>query len=222
MITRRAFLNLFICILLAFAVGDCGQIAVAATAALSPGNPAALMPAIMRAYKAGKGEIVIPPGVYKLPEPRGGFYMSFNHLKNFRIIGNGVTLLRTDPTKGGIQFVHCRNVTLEGVTLRCDPIPYTQGRIIAMSRKKRFLDIRINKGYQSDLTNPARFSATPLSIVCSAKTFRIKPGTRDIFPNKITKIGRRKFRITHGLQNRAAEETEITGIFGYRDITQRI
>ena len=149
----------------------------------------------MWAYHSGRGQIVIPPGVYKLPEPRGGVYLSFDNMKNFRIIGKGVTLRRTDPTKGGIQFKHCRNVTLEGVTLRCDPIPYTQGRIIAMSRKKHFIDIRINKGYQRDLTNPARFPESPLSIVCSPKTFRIKPGTRDIFPNKITKIGRRKFRV---------------------------
>ena len=195
MVMRHTFGNLFSCILLALTVAGGGQSAVSATVALSPKNPEALMSAITRAYHSGRGEIVIPPGVYKLPEPRGGFYLSFDNMKNFRIIGKRVTLLRTDPTKGGIQFTHCRNVTLEGVTLQCDPIPYTQGRIIAMSRKKHFIDIRINKGYQRDLTNPARFSESPLGIVCSPKTFRIKPGTRDIFPGKITKIGRRKFRI---------------------------
>ncbi len=195
MITRLALLNLFSCALLALTVAGGGQRALAAAVALSLGNPEALMPAIMRAYHSGRGEIVIPPGVYKLPEPGGGFYLSFDNMKNFRIIGKGVTLLRTDPTKGGIQFTHCRNVTLDGVTLRCDPIPYTQGRIIAMSRKKHFIDIRVNKGYQTDLTNPARFPQSPLSVVCSPKTFRIKPGTRDIFAGKITKIGRRKFRI---------------------------
>ncbi|MGC9259052.1 MAG: hypothetical protein ACP5I8_03100 [Phycisphaerae bacterium] len=150
----------------------------------------------MLAYHSGRGEIVIPPGVYKLPESRGGFYLAFDHLKNFRIVGRGVTLLRTDPTKGGIQFTHCRNVTLEGVTLRCDPIPYTQGRIIAMSRKKHFIDIRINKGYQTDLTNPARFFVPgSFGMVFSPKTFRIKPGTKDLFPGRITKIGRREFSI---------------------------
>jgi hypothetical protein len=193
---RHAFLNVFICSLLALTVMGRACNTVAATAALSPKNPSALMPAIMRAYHSDRGEVVIPPGVYRLPEPRGRFYLSFDNMKNFRIVGKGVTLLRTDPTKGGIKFDQCQNVTLDGVTLRCDPIPYTQGRIIAMSRKKHFVDIRICRGYQRDLTNPARFPESPLSIVCSPTTYRIKPSTRDIFPGKVTKIGRRKFRIT--------------------------
>lgn len=47
-----------------------------------PSNPAALLPAIMRAYRTGKGIFIIPPGVYKLPQPQGGFYWSFNNMRN--------------------------------------------------------------------------------------------------------------------------------------------
>ncbi len=187
--------ELFIGVLLAFAGAGSVRAAPSTAVILSPGHPGELMPAILRAYHSGMGQIMIPPGIYKLPEPHGAFYLSFDNLRNFRIRGKGVTLLRTDPTKGGIQFTHCRNVTLEGVTLRCNPIPFTQGRIVAMSRRKNYIDIRINKGYQTDLTNSARFPSWPLGMVFSAKTFRIKPGTRDIFPRQITKIGRREFRI---------------------------
>ena len=183
---------------LTFAGGVRG--APSAAVALSPSHPEELLPTIMRAYHSGRGRFVIPPGVYKLPEPRGGFYLSFDNMRNFRIVGRGVTLLRTDPTKGGIQFTHCRDVTLDGITLRCDPIPFTQGRIIALSAKTHFLyihtmDIRINRGYQTDLTNPARFGAGSFGMVFSPETCQIKPGARDIFPGKITKIGRRTFRI---------------------------
>ena len=192
---KQNTLNMVSCILLGLAVVCGNKISLAGAVAPGPENPGALLPAIMRAYRSGRGQVVIPPGVYKLPDPRGGFYLSFNNMKDFRIIGKGVTLLRTDPTKGGIEFTHCRNVTLDGITLRCDPIPYTQGRIVAMSRKKHFMEVRINRGYQRDLTNPMRFSGSPLTMVFSPKTFRIKPGTRDIFPNKIIKIGRGDFRI---------------------------
>lgn len=72
---------------------------------LGPDNPAALMPTIVRAYHSGAGQIVIPPGVYKLPEPSGGFYMAFEKRKDFRSIGKDVTLLRSDPTQGGIRMV---------------------------------------------------------------------------------------------------------------------
>ncbi len=188
--------NLFSGTLLAIAIAGGGQRAVAA-AALSPANPSALMPSILQAYHADRGEIVIPPGVYKLPEPRGGFYWSFNNMRNFRIIAKGVTLLRTDPTKGGIHFNNCRNVALDGVTLRCDPIPYTQGRIIAINHGKDSLVVRINKGYQADLANPSRFGPHPLGTVFSPRTFRILPGSQDFTWGKITPIGPRVFRCQH-------------------------
>ena len=171
--------------------------AIPATPPPGPKNPAALLPAIMRAYRAGKGEFIIPPGAYKLSEPRGRFYWSFDNMRNFRIIGKGVTLLRTDPTKGGIEFNNCRNITLDGVTLRCDPIPYTQGRIIAINHKKDSMVLRINKGYQTDLTNPARFGANPAGTVFSPKTFRILSGSLDFSWGKITPIGPREFRCLH-------------------------
>ncbi len=188
--TRHPFWNLFCGAILTLVAVSGSRGAIAAIAALSPRNPSALMPAIMQAYHADWGEVVIPPGVYKLPEPRGGFYLSFDHMKSFRIIGKGVTLLRTDPTKGGIEFHRCRNVTLDGVTLRCDPIPYTQGRIIAMSRKKHFLDVRINSGYRTDIPDPLM-----VATVFNPQRFQITAGSCDIFSHHITSIGRRTFRI---------------------------
>lgn len=168
--------------------------------AFGPNNPAALMPAIMKAYRSGRGEFVIPPGVYKLPEPHGGFYLSFDRLKYFRIIGNGVTLLRTDPTKGGIQFDHCRNVTLEGVTLRCDPIPYTQARIIAVGRNHHGLTVRICKGYAADLTNTTRFSPHPLGVIFSPHGDHLIPSVRNMaWPlHRISRVGSREFHLVCG------------------------
>jgi hypothetical protein len=118
-------------------------------------------------------------------------------MKDFQIIGKGVTLLRTDPTKGGIEFTHCRNVTLDGITLRCDPIPYTQGRIVAMNWKARLVYFHICNGYEMDLTNLSHFTDTPMGTVFNSKTLRInKPGTSGInlTINKIVKIGPDEFR----------------------------
>ncbi|MGC9261495.1 MAG: right-handed parallel beta-helix repeat-containing protein [Phycisphaerae bacterium] len=166
---------------------------------LGPNNPAALVPAAMLAYNSGKGEFVIPPGVYRLPQPsRGSYaYLSFSYLRNFRIVAKGVTFLRSDPALTCISFHRCQGVTLDGPTLRCDPLPYTQGRIIAMNRKKRWLEIRICKGYQADLSNPARFNSHPTGTVYSPRTFRIKPGTVDINEGGIVGLGNREFRVTH-------------------------
>ncbi len=179
------------CILFTSVLAVCTRSNVALGVALDSSHPEALMSAIMHAYRSGSGQIVIPHGVYKLPEPRGGFYLSFKEMKNFRIVGKGVTLLRTDPTKGGILFDHCSNVTLEGFTLRCDPLPYTQGRVIALSDSGALSQVvRICRGYRNDL---ASFSTT---TVFGSKTRRIWPGETPISPQQIKKIGRRTFRLT--------------------------
>ena len=183
-------LNVVIYALLGLAVACGNKISLAGAVAPDPENPGALLPAIMRAYHSGRGQIVIPPGVYKLPEPRGGFYLSFNNMKDFRIIGKGVTLLRTDPTKGGIQFTHCRNVTLDGITLRCDPIPYTQGRIIALRNTGIPIRlVRICRGYR---TNMASFTNI---TVFSARRRWIWPGMTPFHVHDIKRLGVRTFRI---------------------------
>ena len=163
-----------------------------------PNCPSALLPTIMRAYARGAGEYVIPRGVYKLPDPQGGFYLSFSKMRNFRIVGNGVILLRADPTKGGIEFSNCRNVTLAGVTLRSDPIPYTQGRILAVGPRQTSLVLRICKGYAADLTNPARFSPHPSGTVFRSRAggYKAKPGTWNaVYICRITRIGPREFKM---------------------------
>lgn len=164
---------------------------------LGPDNPSLLVAAIMHAYSAGKGEFVIPPGLYRLPQPSRGSsaYLSFSHLRNFRIVAKGVTFLRSDPALTCISFYRCQNVSLEGATLRCDPLPYTQGRIIAMSRKKRWLTLRICRGYQTDLTNPARFNSHPTGTVYSPKTFQIESRAVDINEARIAKLGNGRFRV---------------------------
>ncbi len=166
---------------------------------VGPNNPSVLMPAIMQAYNHGAREYVIPHGIYKLPDPHGGFYLSFSKMRNFRIIGKGVTLLRTDPTKGGILFNHCRNVTLTGVTLRCDPIPYTEGTIIALGPHHTNLTLRVCKGYAADITNPVRFSRHPAGTVFRSRAsgYQIKPGNWNaVYIRRIQKTGPRKFRIS--------------------------
>ncbi len=172
---------------------------------LGPDNPAALLPAIMEAYRAGRSQFVIPPGVYKLPEPRGGFYLSFGNMKNFRIIGKRVTLLRTDPTKGGVRFTDCRRVAIEGVTLRCNPFPYTQARVTAINAKARWLDVRVCRGYPSDLGNTRRFrmNLPPgpwiYRQVCgnffNPHSYQRIAGTMDTLFVKSVRIGPRGFRL---------------------------
>lgn len=182
------------CILFTSVLAVCTRSDVALGVALDSSHPEALMSAIMHAYRSGSGQIVIPHGVYKLPEPRGGFYLSFKEMKNFRIVGKGVTLLRTDPTKGGILFDHCSNVTLEGFTLRCDPLPYTQGRVIAVDPAGGYIDLQLCQGFPS-LGIIGEFAPSGFGDLFNPKTRRIVGGTPDVGYDRVNSLGSGRYRL---------------------------
>ncbi len=174
-----------------------GQASAAAPVIPTPSHPSSLMPAIMRAYRTGLGGIVIPPGVYKLPQPRGSYYLSFDNMRNFRIIGKGVTLLRTDPTKGGIEFNHCRNVDIDGLTLRCDPIPFTQARIAAIDPQTKSITVQICRGYPNlTVVNPGGpHLLSYFGNIFNPRTFRISHGSPDIWYTRRDDLGGGRFRL---------------------------
>src|SRR5690606_9354848 len=45
-----------------------------------------------------------------------------------------------------------RGITLRNVFLDMDPVPYTQGRIVAINASNRSIDVSIEAGYESPVT----------------------------------------------------------------------
>lgn len=166
---------------------------------LGPAHPAALLPAIMHAYESGAKQIRIPPGNYKLPKPKGAYYLTFKNIKNFSIIAPGVTLLLADAAKGGILFSHCRNVELRGLTLRIDPLPFTEGRIVAVGKHHRSLTFRVARGYSAAQFQKAKFPSGSVGTIFDPHTFEMIPGNWNFVGPRahhpVTQLGPRKFRI---------------------------
>lgn len=164
------------------------------TLGISPADPASLARGIRLAADAGCTGVVIPPGTYALPVSSDRFTLLLVGLSNFYIDARGVTLLFTDPAKGGIAFRRCTGVTLRGATLRHDPLPFTQGEIEAISPDGHAYDVRIAAGYPSDLTNAAHFSRTPLGYVFDPATHQWKAGTIDLAATSVDDLGGGLFR----------------------------
>lgn len=150
---------------------------------------------IMRAYRSGDGSVIVPPGIYELGFSSEAAYLSFRKIRNFQIIGHGVTLVRSDPTKGCFSFSHCRNVELRGFTLCCDPFDFTQGRIIAIGRRRSYFDMRVCKGYPLDFTDQRRFPLPAFGMVFSPKTHLIETGSNDIHSSHVMRISKGVFRV---------------------------
>jgi hypothetical protein len=129
---------------------------------LSPDHPENLQAAIRFAIKYKASELVIPPGVYRLPPlPTGGgpdaWHIVVENASDLAIKAEGVTLVFTDRFRSGITFQKCTNVSFSGATLRKEAVTFTQGRVEAFSADGSQIDVRIAAGYPTDLLDPKAF-----------------------------------------------------------------
>lgn len=147
-------------------------------------QPADFRPLVQKALQNGEKRIVIPPGVYRLAPPGGqGAIWTLNNVHDVEIIADNVTLLGTKLTLA-LTLNRCRNVSLQGLTLDYDPLPFTQGTIVAIAEDKNSIDIRIHDGYprqpyaRIDLVDPqTRFRKKGMPFLWGTKATMIAPDT---------------------------------------------
>ena len=54
---------------------------------------------------------------------------------------------------------HCTNLTIRGLTIDYDPLPFTQGRIVKMSADKKVHEIELFDGYpRTDTIIPFKYA----------------------------------------------------------------
>ena len=98
-----------------------------------------------KAIKAGLRPIVIPTGRYRVT-PRQRQHLVLRDLRDVQIVADGVEMICTETTRA-MTISNCRNVTLRGMTIDYDPLPYTQGRIVKLSENNTVHDIELFDGY---------------------------------------------------------------------------
>jgi len=115
------------------------------TALQHPIDPFDMQGFIDRELGEGNKKIVIPPGRYRV-KPKNRQHLALKDLKNVEIIANGVELICTETTRA-LTINNCRDVTVRGLSIDYDPLPYTQGRIVSMSEGKMSHEIELFDGY---------------------------------------------------------------------------
>ena len=114
------------------------------------GAPAAAAPFDMQFYidkeiKGGNKRIIVPPGRYRVA-PRDRQHLLLQGLKDIQIIADRVEMICTETTRA-ITITRCTNISVRGLTIDYDPLPYTQGRITAISADKQVYDVELFDGY---------------------------------------------------------------------------
>jgi len=106
--------------------------------------------ALYAAYRSGAASYTIPPGDYRWGIGGKSAYL-LNDMTNFTVSAYGATFwVDTDTNgtvRGGFSFNNCSNVVLAGVTVDCDPLPFTQGRVVAWNAMNKTVDMALDTGY---------------------------------------------------------------------------
>lgn len=104
-------------------------------------------PRVQAALQRGDKRIVIPPGNYRLtPKGGGGELWALRGVKNVEIVAEGVTLTGTRLMRA-ISIQQCSGVTIRGLTVDYDPLPFTQGQVTAVAPEGNSIDVTIHAGY---------------------------------------------------------------------------
>ncbi len=126
-------------------------IVVTCFAQIDSGKEYDLQKHINKELAKGKKEFTIPPGRYRVA-PKGNKHITLNNLKDVTIIANGVELICTETVQA-INIINCKNFKLVGLSVDYDPLPFTQGRIVEMTKDKSQLTVDILEGYSTKLRN---------------------------------------------------------------------
>src|ERR1035437_9898660 len=173
--------------------------ALAQTAASSPAESSPTQPALGSAptfdlqkfintqIASGQTRIVVPPGRYRVA-PKDRQHLVLHDLKDIQIIADGVEMICSETTRA-LTITRCTNVTVRGLVIHYDPLPFTQGRITGISADRQAYDIELFDGYPSEET------------VRNFKYEIFRPDTRtlrceDRYLSKIEVVDSRHLRLT--------------------------
>ena len=104
------------------------------------------------AIQSGATQVTLPPGTYRMDLQKGeGAHLRIRGAKNLKILADQVLILCDKPLDAPlVQFLNCSNVTLRGISVDCDPPAFTQGIVKEINQAGRWIDVKIDEGYETD------------------------------------------------------------------------
>lgn len=160
-------------------------------------------PLVEAALKRGEKRIVIPPGSYCVGPKGGGELWAMVGLKDVEIVAEGVTLTGTRLMRA-ISLHRCSGVTLRGLTVDYDPLPFTQGEVVAVAEAKDAIDVKIHAGYP-------RKPYSRIDVVDAQTRFR-KKGMPFLWGTKAEMIGEDMVRVKLAGIGKAAQTGDLVSL----------
>ncbi|HSJ01356.1 MAG: right-handed parallel beta-helix repeat-containing protein [Verrucomicrobium sp.] len=161
-------------------------------------------PRVKEALARGEKLIVIPPGTYRLaPQGGGGELWALHGVKDVEIIADGVTLVGTKLMRA-VGLHQCSGLTLQGLTVDYDPLPFTQGVVIAAAADGDSVDVKLHAGYP-------RKPYARIDVVDSQTRFR-KKGMPFLWGTKAVMVGEDVVRVQLKGLAKAAQPGDLVSL----------
>ncbi len=109
------------------------------------------------AAAAGAGaKVVIPKGVYRMKSlgvTRKAYagHLLAKGLKDAEVEAEPGTVFLMTKRANGLMISNCDNTVFKNIAVDYDPLPFTQGKVVAFDRAKNTIDVLIDKGFPSPL-----------------------------------------------------------------------
>ena len=145
--------------------------------AAAEGNPIQVM--IDTAIREKVARVTIPPGTYRVAPSRtrpGGHespHLLIHGARNLEVAASGVRVVCTTMEEAVI-IDDCSDLVLQGLTVDYDPLPFTQGRIIAMAEDYAWMDVAVDAGYPVLQQSRMQFIIDGKTGIFKAGTWKIK------------------------------------------------
>ena len=150
---------------------------------------------IQNELQAGRKSIVVPPGLYRLT-PKDGVYLQLEDLNGVTIDFTGVEFLGSVNSRM-LEIENCVDVTLKGLTIDYDPLPFTQARIVEVDDEKNWT-VRIIDGYP---TEGIVGGVWPIQVYGKDSLELVNP-MRYVDGVKVARVDGNTYRITGGKDRR--------------------
>lgn len=116
-------------------------------------NDFAAIQTAVKALGKGNAELRFDPGVYDV-NPGGGEYsqkerpvLSLQGLENVVVDGQGASILIQRPSIGFLKGQGCRNIIVRNFSVDYDPLPFSQGTVIASDPAEKWIEVRTDDGF---------------------------------------------------------------------------
>lgn len=139
-------------------------------------------------------EVFLPEGTYRISSTND-YALQMDGISDVCLKGEGsnTVLLVSNPENGGIGTANSTNILLADFTVDYDPLPFTQGTIIAVDVANGSFDLQIDPDYL-ELDQPC-FSSTPylwgITVDLATQTYGLYPYYASSWQN----IGGRTWRM---------------------------